>query len=220
MVVSSGFLALDEIPARLAASGFNRYGADRVAEELQFAGIVVRDTVGLRLSNLIYARFITAHMATAPGTDTERDAWAAIEQAELALRRAVRDRYASRWQAEADNRMRANLGTESWRKITRNRIRSASSYRYTNHSPDGDVLHYAYFGQLTQLMLARDAWDLFAIVFRDKRELEDITRDVMPVRNDNAHFRTVPERETLRTKLRSDDLLTLLRRHFPNVLTP
>jgi hypothetical protein len=123
----------------------------------------------------------------------------------------VRKKYSERWTADADNRIRSVLGTQSWNTIIENKQKAAKSYRYTSHSPDGDVLHYAYFGQLVQLMLANQAWDMFSPMFRDKRELEDIAKDVTPVRNSSAHFRTVPERELLRCRLRCEDLLQLLR---------
>lgn len=67
-----------------------------------------------------------------------------------------------------------------------------------------------YLGQLVQLIVYRDAWDLFKHLFRDKRQLEDILADVSPVRNDHAHFRRLPPRELLRCQLRCEDLLYLI----------
>ena len=78
------------------------------------------------------------------------------------------------------------------------------------------MLNYVYLGQLSQLMVVREAWDMFSNLFRDKRELEDMIADIMPVRNDSAHFRTVPERELLRCKLRCEDLLHILNEHGLN----
>src|SRR5207248_1514681 len=99
--------------------------------------------------------------------------------------------------------------------IIANRDKSARSYRYTSHTPDGDLLHFAYFGQLSQLMLSNKAWDMFKPMFRDKRELEDITAEIIPVRNDTAHFRSLPSREAERCRLRCQDLVSVLQRHYP-----
>ncbi len=211
LLLNAGHLPCTEIPARLEKQGYSRYKGDQVVEELEFTGIAVRNHDQLYLVNQIYAGFMRAHLANEPGNTEERTAWSTIEAAELGLRRLVRKRYSERWTADADNRIRGVLGIESWNTIMENKQKAAKSYRYTSHSPDGDVLHYAYFGQLVQLMLASQAWDMFKPMFRDKRELEDIAKDVMPVRNSNAHFRTVPERELLRCRLRCEDLLQLLK---------
>jgi hypothetical protein len=211
LLLAAGRLACAEIPARLEKQGYSRYKGDQVVEELEFTGIALRNQDQLYLVNQIYAGFMRAHLANEPGNEQEHSAWSLIEAAELGLRRLVRKKYSERWTADADNRIRSVLGTQSWNTIIENKQKAAKSYRYTSHSPDGDVLHYAYFGQLVQLMLANQAWDMFSPMFRDKRELEDIAKDVTPVRNSSAHFRTVPERELLRCRLRCEDLLQLLR---------
>lgn len=51
------------------------------------------------------------------------------------------------------------------------------------------------------------AWKLFQPAFRDKRELDDLLKCVIPVRNDLAHFRRVPAKELDRCRLAADDLL-------------
>jgi hypothetical protein len=215
VLVQNGFLECAEIPARLKSSGFDQYRADRVCEELEFSGIAIRLMGRLKLVNKIYGEFIKTHISNQPGSNAERGVWSSIEQVELALRRVIRDRYSSRWSGVADNQMKSVLGTESWEAILANRDKSARSYRYTSHTPDGDLLHFAYFGQLSQLMLSNNAWDMFKPMFRDKRELEDVTADIVPVRNDSAHFRSLPSREAERCRLRCQDLIRILQRHYP-----
>jgi len=212
LLLVAGRLSSAEIPSRLEKQGYSRYKGDQVIEELEFTGIGVRSKDHVELVNRVYAGFMRAHLANEPGNKEEHNAWSLIEAAELGLRRLVRKKYSERWTADADNRIRAVLGPDSWNTIMQNKLKAPKSYRYTSHSPDGDVLHYVYFGQLIQLMVANQAWDMFRGLFRDKRELEDIAADVTPVRNSNAHFRTVPERELLRCRLRCEDLLQLLRR--------
>jgi hypothetical protein len=214
-LIEDGALKVQEIPQRLKADGFDQYRADRVCEEFEFSGIATRGTDEIRLANKIYGEFVKAHTSDRTPTDEERSVWSAIEQAELALRRVVRDRYASRWTIDADNQIKSVLGTDSWETILNNKSKAAKIYRYTNHTPDGDVLHFAYFAQLTQLVISNKAWDMFKHTFRDKREVEDITADIAPVRNDSAHFRSVPPREATRCKLRCEDLIQILRKHFP-----
>jgi hypothetical protein len=68
----------------------------------------------------------------------------------------------------------------------------------------------AYLGQLGDLMISNASWHLFQTLFRDKRELQDMLSDIMPVRNDFAHFRTVPDRELDRCRIRCEDLLAIL----------
>ena len=50
------------------------------------------------------------------------------------------------------------------------------------------------------------------LAFRDKRELEDLIRAIVPVRNDAAHYRSVPRRELERCRLAIDDLTILISR--------
>jgi len=210
-LLAEGRIKCEEIPARLQRQGFDRYRGDRTIEELMFSGIARRDVEYIVLTNEIYAAFARAHAANQPGTEDERSAWATIEQLELVLRRLVRTRYGERWSAEADSRIAKVIGAKSWATILDNKAKAARSYRFSSHTPDSDSLHYAYLGQLSQLVAANQAWDMFAHMFRDKRELDDMIADIMPVRNDSAHFRSVPERELVRCKLRCQDLLYILK---------
>jgi hypothetical protein len=219
VLIQNGLIEYAEIPARLRSSGFDQYRGDRVGEELEFSGIATRFGGSLKLVNKIYGEFIKSHISNQPASSVERSVWSSIERVELTLRRVIRDRYSTRWSADADNQIKGILGPESWKTIVANRDKSARSYRYTSHTPDGDLLHFAYFGQLSQLMLSNKAWDMFKLMFRDKRELEDITGDIVPVRNDSAHFRSVPDREAERCRLRCEDLLSILQSHYPGLIS-
>ena len=215
-LLSQGSMECEEIPSRLEHQGFDRYRGDRVIEELLFSGIAHKNETLLLLSNRVYAAFASAHILSKTGNENERSVWAAIEQLEILLRSLVRLKYNERWTINSDIRIGTTLGEENWKKIIRNISKTAQSYKFTSYTPDSDVLNYVYLGQLSQLMVVREAWDMFSNLFRDKRELEDMIADIMPVRNDSAHFRTVPERELLRCKLRCEDLLHILNEHGLN----
>ena len=73
-----------------------------------------------------------------------------------------------------------------------------------------DFLDYSYLGQLMHLMLATDAWAIYGGPFDDKRHLQDLMKAIVPVRNDTAHFRSVPEKELQRCKVAVSDLEKLL----------
>ena len=76
--------------------------------------------------------------------------------------------------------------------------------------PSCHILNFAYVGQLKVLMFDGAVWPTFRTNFRDKRQFEEMIADIIPVRNDQAHFRTVPERELQRCRLRCEDLLVLV----------
>ena len=148
------------------------------------------------------------------GTAEERLAWSKIETVELALRRLVETKYRAHWGESAEHQMRKALGDESWKVIEKNRERHAKQYA---SAPPGErsVLDYTYLAQLTQMMLASDAWELFRHLFRDKRHLEDLVKAIAPVRNDRAHFRVVPLLELRRAQVACEDLLTMIQNLEP-----
>ena len=88
----------------------------------------------------------------------------------------------------------------------------ATSLDGEEHSPRvlSEILDFAYLGQLCELMKSRQSWALFKDMFRDVREFEDKVKDILPVRNDSAHFRRVPERELMRCKLSCEDLIAII----------
>jgi len=144
------------------------------------------------------------------GSAEEQTAWKTIEAIELELRALVRRKYEEKWGTAADRRMREVLGEDAWRTIERNR----ASYlaKYGDSGKQDPVLDFAYLGQLSQLMIANQAWELFRSAFSDRRQLEDLCKAIVPVRNDRAHFRSVPDQELLRCRVATADLAKALKR--------
>jgi hypothetical protein len=133
-----------------------------------------------------------------------------IEGTELDLRALVRRKYEEKWGKAADRRMREILGEDACRTIERNRASYIGKYgEDRKHDP---VLDFAYLGQLSQLMTANEAWELFRSAFTDKRQLEDLCKAIVPVRNDRAHFRSVPDQDLLRCRVAATDLAKALKR--------
>jgi hypothetical protein len=113
--------------------------------------------------------------------------------------------------------MRKTLGEQAWQFVERARLKTAEAYPYSDAVPGADaVLDFCYLGQLVTLMTANDAWELFKAAFQDKRQLEDLAKAIMPVRNDFAHFRAVPDKELQRCELAASDILSLIRRLAKN----
>lgn len=145
------------------------------------------------------------------GTPTEQQVWRQIETLELALRELVNAKYEKRWGAGIEDKLRSVLGSDSWQTIQRNREKYQKQYGPAKDGPK-EIFQFCYLGQLVQLMLANQAWEMFKDVFRDKRELQDMIGAIQPVRNDAAHFRSVPERELTRCKLVVEDFLEKIRK--------
>lgn len=152
------------------------------------------------------------HTTLSTGTDVEQDVWRRIQELELSLRRLIRRKYEEKWGGSADSRIRAALGEQSWSTVERSRGKHAKQYRATAPEAEADTLDFCYLGQLGQLMVSNEAWELFRSPFRDRRELEDKIADIVPVRNDGAHFRSTPDRELGRCRLAVGDLLSLISR--------
>jgi hypothetical protein len=144
------------------------------------------------------------------GSAEEQAAWKMIEAIELDLRTLVRRKYLEKWGDAADLKMQQVLGDEAWQTIQRNRASYVA--KYGDGSKHDPVLDFAYLGQLSQLIMANQAWELFRSGFGDKRQLEDLCKAIVPVRNDRAHFRSVPEHELLRCRLAVTDLARALSR--------
>jgi hypothetical protein len=146
------------------------------------------------------------------GTSDEQPVWRRIAEVEATLRQLVRQNYAAAYGADADERIRRTLGEDAWKIIERNRARYETQYPRGPKVEVRELLEFTYLGQLVALMTTGDAWAFFKQPFRDKRELEDFVKAITPVRNDAAHFRTVPLKELQRCRLATDDLLALLPR--------
>jgi hypothetical protein len=96
--------------------------------------------------------------------------------------------------------------------VRRQRNRASYIAKYGEEGKHDPVLDFAYLGQLSQLMVANQAWELFRSAFSDKRQLEDLCKAIVPVRNDRAHFRSVPDQELLRCRVATTDLAKALKR--------
>jgi hypothetical protein len=145
------------------------------------------------------------------GSASEQAIWHTIEAAELQLRTVVRRLFSERWGSGADARMSSILGPEALVVIERNRNKYQTQYRSAERPAPDPILDFCYVGQLVQLMISGDSWDLFKGAFVDKRELQDLAKAISLVRNDRAHFRSVPELESLRCQVAVSDLTARLR---------
>src|SRR5258708_4569723 len=106
--------------------------------------------------------------------------------------------------------MREALGAGTWKGIEKHRTNHAAQYPTSSVKVECDVLDYTYLGHLGTLMRWTKAWDLFRHLFKDERQLEDLVDAIMPVRNDRAHFRSVPILELRRCQVACEDLRTRL----------
>ncbi len=145
------------------------------------------------------------------GTASEQTIWRTIESAELQLRKVIRGRFIERWGSGADARMSSILGAQAGEVIERNRTKYQTQYRSAERPAPDPILDFCYLGQLVQLMISGESWDLFKAPFVDKRELQDLAKAISLVRNDRAHFRSVPEIELLRCQVAVSDLAARLR---------
>jgi hypothetical protein len=211
VIIDRGRISVDQIAEHLRRKGLGAYRSDRVADELQYVGIARREGGVLIACNPLYSSVARLYVAPAATTELERRVWPLVEQTELSLRQLVRAGFNAKWGIHADDHIRSGLGDDSWFKILKNREMYRKSYPRSQPAIDSDeVLHFTYLGQLVQLIRWKKAWDQFKHLFRDSRELEDMIRDILPVRNDGAHFRSVPEHELDRCQFRCIDLLAIL----------
>ncbi len=140
------------------------------------------------------------------GTEGERDLWRGIEAVELGLRRLVRAKYVAKWGQGADTRIRSCLGETSWATIEKNVQKYRAPLPLAEASRELEVLDFCYLGQMGQLMVSSEAWEMFRAAFQDKRELEDMLKQITPVRNEYAHFRSVAGQQELHCRVAIHDL--------------
>jgi hypothetical protein len=202
-----------EVPTYLQQHRFDRFCGDRACEELQFVGIARRHLDSLAISGEIYASYARTFLLPEEPTDEEQSAWSLVEVTEITLRKIVREKYEKKWGTAINDRVKKVVGDAAWLKIQEIKERGADSYLYSKPDIADPLFDFMYLGQLAQLIVSGEAWDLFRHLFRDKRQLEDIVADISPVRNDHAHFRRVPPRELVRCRLRCEDLLYLIEKN-------
>jgi hypothetical protein len=199
-----------EISRVLTEQKRDQYAADRVAEELLYTGAVINRHARLLKGNPLLWEYMDQYGKEDTGSEDEREAWNLIEEAELALREYVREKYQQEWPARAFEQMKIHLGIEEWNKLLDIQKRSIGKYAYSPSYTGRDEMSCMYLGQLLTLMIHGKAWPHFAHLFRDKRQLEDMMSAITPVRADRAHFTNVPEKELVRCKIACDDLLVIL----------
>lgn len=102
--------------------------------------------------------------------------------------------------------MRSVLGDKAMTTVDKNREKYETQYPSSQKQATDPILDFCYMGQLVQLMVAGPAWQLYKTAFDDKRQLEDFARSIIPVRNDAAHFRSVPPMELQRCRIAVADL--------------
>lgn len=209
-LLENGEVLIKDIPGLLQQHTLDRFAADRAIDEIAFTGIAVLRGGSLVLVNELYGAYACDYVLPLTPTDAETSVWAVVEETEIALRKIVRAKYEAKWAGSAEPHFQQAIGDETWSRVLENKCRGERAYKYSKPQFDDPFLDFAYLGQLSQMMVNREAWDLFKHLFRDKRQLEDIVADVTPVRNDHAHFRRVPPRELVRCRLRCEDLLFLL----------
>jgi len=198
-----------EIGRILSSHKLDAFATDRVVDELQYSGALVKQGGRLMKGNAFLWEYMERFGKDVRGSQEEREAWNLIEELELTLRDLISRVYEQNWPGGALDQMRANLGNDEWKKIVDLQSRSTGKYRFSPDYAGRDEMSCMYLGQLMTLMLHRTAWNLFKGLFRDQRHLQDLMAAITPVRADRAHFTSVPAKEVLRCKIACDDLLVI-----------
>jgi len=148
------------------------------------------------------------------GAPNEVEVWKLLEQVEVELRALIAAKYALRWGAAAEARLRKAFSEKELVDADARRQKHVSAYPLSpGQVSTGGFLDYLYVNDLARLVTANDMWDHFSPLFDNKKDtLNNRLQQITPVRNDQAHHRRVPENELLRCKLACDDLLTMMRR--------
>jgi len=147
----------------------------------------------------------------ADGSKEEQAIWVLIERLEKRLRKLVLVGYTQRWGGKAESMMREYLGESSTRVIDENRKKAGKAYRLAGDTDSmNEFLDFSYLGQLGQLMMTNEGWTLFREPFKEKRLLQEEMTKITRVRNDAAHFRSVPKLELMRCQIAVADLEKLL----------
>jgi hypothetical protein len=210
MLFQSEATTLREAASQLGMNGLDRFSADRAFEELRFTGVATGTSDGVTRANKIFWDYLDQFGDVIAASAQEKSVWALIEELELALRELVRRVYQRAWPSSWLQEMQGHLGTRSWNKILANLEKSRKSYPLSQSKQNKDAVDCMYIGQLEILMITAAAWPLFQSSFQDKRQVNDLFRAIIPVRNDHAHFSPVPDKELLRCRLACDDLLFLV----------
>ncbi len=154
---------------------------------------------------------VSADTVSQPDRDAlDVDAWPIIRETELSLRSSIRSTFASTYGLRAGERVYEHLGPDEAVKIkariseTRKRYLTAPDF-----TPSENPLDYLYLQQLVEL-ISRE-WALFKSVFGEKSFLMNKVKDIAGVRNDEAHFRNIPQVERMRAYVACSDILAKVR---------
>ena len=218
--LGSGLSVLErrEVGQVLVEGGRDRFGADRVWRELQYVGICAEDSRG-RLTQCAelfwryYAEFdspgdtgLREHkQEVLPGEIEVRNR---IDETETTLRKLVWKKYNEKWPGRGERMMGKVLGPE-WKKVEDRHEKKRSAYRFSQR--EVTVMESMYLGELRNLILSNQAWELFQSVFGDRRTVETKIGETIPVRNDLAHPAPIPRKELWRCWIACDDMLAMMR---------
>jgi hypothetical protein len=140
----------------------------------------------------------------------EIDAWPMIRETELTLRKYIRSVLIGEYGEQAKNRIFAHLGDEETKSIGLRISLAQQKYGGSDDfAPSDSPLDYVYIAQLVDLVSKE--WPLFKSRFGERRFLADKIKDIASVRNDEAHFRDIPQIEKMRAYVACADILTKLR---------
>lgn len=199
-----------EIAQLLADGGRDRFGAERTWHELQYVGVCNADREGrLTKCNALFWRY---YQEFEPGelveTADEKRVWDLIKDTEVALRSLVYGKYGEKWPGREYAMMKRVLGKE-WETVERVRRQAKAAYPLSP-GHERELMDCMYLGQLGALVESNQAWDMFKGLFADKREFGRFLKAIYPVRNDIAHFATVPPKELQRCRIACDDVLVMV----------
>jgi hypothetical protein len=209
-----GAMQLTEVSTVLHDHGFSRFTAPRVTEELQYMGIAVAKERLLEPANEIFSTYWKSLDVPIVESSSASTVWGSIEEAELSLRQLISRKLSEAFGSQSEKIVSEILGAKAWADIQDTMQKSAAKYRRSRERVERDVYSCMYFGHLKTLIVSGRTWHLYKHMFRDKRELEDMTNAIMPVRNDRAHFSTVPSKELERCRIACDDLLVISEREL------
>jgi hypothetical protein len=199
--------------ARLLESrGLAAVGVDRAFKELVYTGVARSIGDELVAVNRCFWSYMDRFPVLPAGEVASQTVWKLIERSELMLREHVKGQYVRQWPSRWQAVMQEHLGEEAWRKILQTHEASLKNYPYVAAEPP-DIIACLYLGQLRTLIEHWKAWPLFSKLFKDKRHAQDLFADITPVRNDQAHFKPVPEKELRRCQLACEDILFIVDRH-------
>lgn len=220
-LASCGKLSISDISNRLNQAEKDRFLAQRTFEELQYMGVAVcKDGEILRVNELFwtYAREFDVVRNHTDSVDNP-PVWELIEKTELMLREIIRLKYTLHFGSQAEANIAGILGADTWTKVDEMVKKSVTRYPLSRDIVDRDPLSCMYFGDLMNLIINNKSWVLFKSMFKDKRQLEDIVKTIIPVRNDSAHFARIPPKEMSRCQINCDDLLVIVEKEMSAMST-